>query len=234
VSAALEKHYRRLLLAYPRDYREQRAEEMLATLLDDATDGQRRPTRHQVADLVAGGIRQRFRPPPLPSIYVAALLSALTLGAFMAVVGGAIGWSASRALPSNQAVDGLVTEAFAPPPGAVTTREDRLFGYDKASPTGTGPALLAGNGPPLFAGGDTYSAGYIQIVGYPDDQHGLEIAAGGRRRSGWHTGPVRRDADGHTVTASTAHLALEARIRYDNRLIVSFIAHRHAASPRSP
>ncbi len=209
----LERHYRRLLLAYPRDFRERRAEEMLATLLDDAAEGQQKPTRRQAADLVIGGIRQRFRPPPLPTMYVAALLSALILGAFAAVVAGAIGWTTAASLPANQAATNLVASAFAPLPGAVTTRHDRLFGYD--------PASLAGSGPPLVTGDDTYSAGYVQIVGYPDEQQGLETAAAVLRRSGWQVGPVRQDSGDSTLTASSAHLALQARIRSDNRLIVT-------------
>jgi hypothetical protein len=48
------------------------------------------------------------------------------------------------------------------------------------------------------------------------------------RRSGWHTGPVRQDSDGTMLTASTAHLALQARIRFDNRLIVTI----YRAPPR--
>lgn len=213
MNTELEKHYRRLLLAYPRDFRERRAEEMLATLLDDATEGQRRPTRRQAADLVFGGIRQRFRVPPLPTMYVAALISAMIVGAFAAVVAGAIGWIGAGELPSNQAVTGLVTTAFAPPPGAVTTRRDRLFGYD--------PGSAAGGAPGLFAGDDTYTAGYVQIVGYPDEQHGLETAAAVLRRSGWHTGPVRQEPGDSTLTASTEDLALQARIRSDNRLVVT-------------
>jgi hypothetical protein len=68
ISAAvgLERHYRRLLLAYPRDYRERRSEEMLATLLDDAAAEQRRPTGTAAADLIVGGIRQRLQLPRLP------------------------------------------------------------------------------------------------------------------------------------------------------------------------
>lgn len=57
---SLERHYRRLLLAYPRSYRERRGDEIIATLLEDARPGQRRPDRHEIADLLSGGLRERL------------------------------------------------------------------------------------------------------------------------------------------------------------------------------
>src|SRR5262245_63412579 len=47
----LERRYRRLMLAYPRRYRGQRGEEMLATLLETAATGQRRPSRLDTVDI---------------------------------------------------------------------------------------------------------------------------------------------------------------------------------------
>ena len=57
---SLERQYRRLLLAYPRSYRERRGEEIVATLLDDAEPGRTRPDGRAVLDLVVGGLRERF------------------------------------------------------------------------------------------------------------------------------------------------------------------------------
>ena len=88
----LERHFRRLLLAYPSDYRERRAEEMLATLLDDAAAGQRQPTRDEVVDLLVGGVRQRLRLPNRPGMVIAAVLAAFILGAFAGCGAGLIGW----------------------------------------------------------------------------------------------------------------------------------------------
>lgn len=55
----LERRYRWLLRCYPAHYRAQRAEEMLATLLETASPGQRQPGVRESAGLIAGGIRAR-------------------------------------------------------------------------------------------------------------------------------------------------------------------------------
>jgi hypothetical protein len=57
---SLERQYRRLLLAYPRSYRERRGEEIVATLLDDAEPGRTRPDGRAAFDLVIGGLRERL------------------------------------------------------------------------------------------------------------------------------------------------------------------------------
>ncbi|OLE21565.1 MAG: hypothetical protein AUG44_27165 [Actinobacteria bacterium 13_1_20CM_3_71_11] len=61
--ADLERRYRRLLVAYPAGYRERRADEIITTYLDLAAPGQVRPTLADAIDLVASGLRQRFRVP---------------------------------------------------------------------------------------------------------------------------------------------------------------------------
>jgi hypothetical protein len=59
MTGAVETRYRQLLRCYPRDYREQRGPEMLATLLDGADPGRRRPAAREVAALLIGGLRAR-------------------------------------------------------------------------------------------------------------------------------------------------------------------------------
>ncbi len=59
---ALERRYRRLLVAYPAGYRDRRADEIVGTILDAAPPGRRRPSLADAADLVAGGLRQRIGP----------------------------------------------------------------------------------------------------------------------------------------------------------------------------
>ncbi|GAB3341912.1 hypothetical protein RMN56_14785 [Micromonospora halotolerans] len=54
----LERRYRWLLRAYPRAYRQYRADEMLETLLATA-DNTRRPSLREAAALVVGGLRAR-------------------------------------------------------------------------------------------------------------------------------------------------------------------------------
>ena len=55
----LERRYRWLLRAYPRAYRQYRADEMLETVLATAEDEQRRPNPREAAALVIGGLRAR-------------------------------------------------------------------------------------------------------------------------------------------------------------------------------
>src|SRR5262245_52621216 len=59
--ARLELAYRRLLLAYPAGYRQDRGEEILSTLLAAAPSGRRRPTIAEAFNLVYHGIRTRAR-----------------------------------------------------------------------------------------------------------------------------------------------------------------------------
>jgi hypothetical protein len=59
--ARLEVAYRRLLLAYPADYRNERGDELVSTLLASAPPGRRRPTIAEAFDLLYHGIRTRAR-----------------------------------------------------------------------------------------------------------------------------------------------------------------------------
>jgi len=55
----LERRCRRLLRAYPRWYRRQRGDEMLATLLESSRPGQRWPSARDARALIIGGLRVR-------------------------------------------------------------------------------------------------------------------------------------------------------------------------------
>lgn len=57
----LERRYRRLLACYPRAFRRENSEEILAVLLACAQDGQRRPGFAASADLIRGALRMRLR-----------------------------------------------------------------------------------------------------------------------------------------------------------------------------
>lgn len=100
--AELERWYRRLLWAYPIGYRRVHGEEILATLMDSAQPGRRRPARADVADLARGAVRQWFRLPVGLSAMVAAVLAAMVLGA---VGAAAASWLARQTneLPSDAA-----------------------------------------------------------------------------------------------------------------------------------
>jgi hypothetical protein len=65
-SARLERGYRRVLACYPRAYRRENEEEILAVLLACAGDGQQRPGLAESADLIKAGIRMRLRPAARP------------------------------------------------------------------------------------------------------------------------------------------------------------------------
>ncbi|MGE5826960.1 MAG: hypothetical protein ACM30G_01165 [Micromonosporaceae bacterium] len=58
--APLECQYLLLMRAYPRQYRQRRGEEMLATLLDSARPDQRRASWRDVTDLLGGAARERL------------------------------------------------------------------------------------------------------------------------------------------------------------------------------
>jgi hypothetical protein len=58
--AGLERGYRRLIACYPREFRRENAEEILAVLLATAREGQRRPGFAETADLLRGAARMRM------------------------------------------------------------------------------------------------------------------------------------------------------------------------------
>ena len=57
----LERKYRRLLAWYPREFRDENGQEILAVLMACAADGRRRPGLAQAADLIRGGLWMRLR-----------------------------------------------------------------------------------------------------------------------------------------------------------------------------
>ncbi|YCK37352.1 hypothetical protein ACNF49_25860 [Actinomadura sp. ATCC 39365] len=61
MSHVLEKRYRRLLRAYPEDYRAEHGEELIGTLLEAARPGARRPSLRETLPLLAGGFTVRVR-----------------------------------------------------------------------------------------------------------------------------------------------------------------------------
>jgi hypothetical protein len=63
-SASLERGYRRLLAFYPKSFRRENGEEILAVLLACAQDGQTRPSLEAAVDLLKGAARMRLRPRP--------------------------------------------------------------------------------------------------------------------------------------------------------------------------
>jgi hypothetical protein len=60
-SSGLERRYRRLLVLYPRAFRREREEEIVAVLMAGATEGQRRPRLDESTNLIGSAIFTRLR-----------------------------------------------------------------------------------------------------------------------------------------------------------------------------
>ncbi|MFG1927848.1 GlsB/YeaQ/YmgE family stress response membrane protein [Cryptosporangium sp. NPDC048952] len=85
----LERRYRRLLLAYPADYRAERGDEIVDTYLDTVEPGRTRPSARDAVDLLAGGARQHLRArgaSGLPGAVSIAAVLALATGSMLATI----------------------------------------------------------------------------------------------------------------------------------------------------
>ena len=110
-SADLERRYRRLLAAYPRSFRAENEEEILAVLLDCAADGQTRPGLSASADLIKGAVWMRLRPPGRPPRALIAAVRLMLLGAvveagalvYVLTMGGSIRAGFRHAYPAATA-----------------------------------------------------------------------------------------------------------------------------------
>jgi hypothetical protein len=90
-SARLERAYRRLLACYPRSFRRENGDEIIAVLLATASDGQRRPGIAEAADLIRGGMRMRMglTRSPRPVLWAVRLMylgAVLELGVIVTVL----------------------------------------------------------------------------------------------------------------------------------------------------
>jgi hypothetical protein len=63
----LERRYRRWLALYPKSFRAEREDEMVAVLMQGARPGQTRPRLSEAADLATHGLRRRARDRGFPS-----------------------------------------------------------------------------------------------------------------------------------------------------------------------
>jgi hypothetical protein len=77
----LERGYRRVLACYPRSFRGESEEEILAVLLDTAAEGQTRVGLGEAADLIRGALRMRLRPALCPPRAVRAAVRLMCAGA---------------------------------------------------------------------------------------------------------------------------------------------------------
>ncbi|GIJ60892.1 hypothetical protein [Virgisporangium aurantiacum] len=107
----LARAYRRLLWAYPRDYRRARGTEMLTTLLDAAEPGRRRPAFRDALNLVVRGLRCRLSVPNHPGYVVVACLAAMAVAGIGAWSGAMAGWQRGTSLPTTGEVVAAATVA---------------------------------------------------------------------------------------------------------------------------
>lgn len=71
-SQRLEREYRRIVALYPRAFRRESEEEIVAVLMDTAREGQRRVGLAESADLIRGALRM-YRGPRLPRALLGAV-----------------------------------------------------------------------------------------------------------------------------------------------------------------
>ncbi|MEV0153931.1 hypothetical protein AB0H57_09355 [Micromonospora sp. NPDC050686] len=187
--ARLARHYRRLLLTYPRSYRRRHGPEMVTTLLDAAPAERVRPARAEIFDLLLGGVRFRFRVWGWAGVLAAisaATFTAVALGAF----GSYLGWQTAPPLPSNAEALRMVEPAVPPEASAQPQRWDFLF---DDNPRFTDPRWLY-----LVGGTDEYRAGrvFFQFT-YGHDRPAAQLVRDADERmraAGWR--PATSDTAG--------------------------------------
>ncbi|RKR92147.1 hypothetical protein BDK92_6581 [Micromonospora pisi] len=177
----LALHYRRLLLAYPSDYRRERGEELLDTLLATAPPGRRRPAVREAANLLRHGLRCRLGRPTSGGIVIVAGFTALLFGFLGSVAGSWLGWQAARPLPDSAEAAAIARTALPTRLPVHQMRRDELFFYDDPTDAWT-----------IVSGGDDYTPGRVEF-GFESDQDARTLASDVRGRldaSGWEVSDV--------------------------------------------
>ncbi|AEV85651.1 hypothetical protein ACWT_4629 [Actinoplanes sp. SE50] len=186
MSDRLEAHYRRLMWAYPRDYRERHGVEVITTLLDMAADERHRPSPGQALHLILCGLRQRFRlPARRPLALAGALLAAVIVGGFGGVAGTWLGWRTAAGIPAEAALRSLNTAMI----GTSTPAEVHP---EESAMKGPGVALIT-------HGGRDYSPGRIRAA----------LTAAGWRTTAYREFPVGEHEHLFTFAATRGRLKLD-------------------------
>jgi len=200
----LETGYRRLLLAYPKDYRAIRGLEMLTTLLDGSRADQARPTPQETKDLLVGGVRYRLR---LPSKWLVVLAVLVTFAATAAgaAAGAWLGWRTAGDLPNNAETRQIATTAFGPRWHGTVDRRDVLFDFDPPIRSKVEWVIVP------IVGRTDYGPGWVEV----SDNRGWLLAhlIAVRERlaaAGWRIGPIREAATGGEFVAAKDDLVLRA------------------------
>ncbi|GAA0450830.1 hypothetical protein Aca07nite_55110 [Actinoplanes capillaceus] len=135
-SPTLERHYRRLLHAYPSHYRRRHGAEIVTTLLEMAEPGRQRPGLADSWHLIASGLRQRLRLPRRPLAMLGAALALLAGAAFGAAAGSWAAFQTYTPLPGHTQAT-AVHRLTAGAPGASPYVRTLRGHYD------TGPMVMA-------------------------------------------------------------------------------------------
>lgn len=202
----LTRHYRRLLLCYPRSYRRDRGEEILGLLLDTAPAGRIRPTLREALDVVRNGLRCRLGRPTSRTVGVWAVLTAVICGLFTAAATSRVAWETSRPQPDRAEAAAIFADAL---PG-------RSLGEIE-----TAPALFVFYGQPfrwqgldamLFGDGGEYQPGFASAsaTGLPPVpvEQTLAVTRQHLGANGWRIYETVSRADRECVSACDPPVAL--------------------------
>jgi hypothetical protein len=99
----LDIRYRRLMFAYPREYRRHRGAEIASTLAEMAPEGRRWPRGRDAVSLLRHGMRARLGRPRSRIIVPVALLAVLIGGFASAGLGARVGWIGSGPMTDSTA-----------------------------------------------------------------------------------------------------------------------------------
>jgi hypothetical protein len=82
-TSSLERGYRRVLACYPKSFRRENGDEILAVLVASAKEDQRRVELAECAALIRGGLRMRLRPASRPPRVVRSAVRLMCVGALV-------------------------------------------------------------------------------------------------------------------------------------------------------
>jgi hypothetical protein len=117
-TAGLERGYRRVLMCYPKKFRQESGQEILGVLLATAEEGQRRIGLAESAALIRGGLRMRLRLTARPPRAVRSAVRLMCLGAL----------AEAAAVVTIMVTAGRVQAAFAKDPGLTAAQWHQVAG----------------------------------------------------------------------------------------------------------
>jgi hypothetical protein len=183
----LATRYRRLLLAYPRDYRRDRGEEIVGTLLSVAPAGRAWPTWAEAANLLRHGLRARLGRPASRSVAAWAPATALVCGLLAGAAASMAAWTTAGPLPGEDEAVEVMRLAL---PGQRLSEEANrdpamLMIYGHPLDSGNAGLLFGGDGGELYLGGTRVSFNSFETHVPVEDIAGRLAAAGWRLAPVW-------------------------------------------------